>query len=254
MITCSNCNAENDSANTFCQNCGANLIQSPAASAQDVPATSGSGGLAGLERGIFFKAVRVIASVLAIAALGGMLYSGAKAVTNFAILNATPKDVTPQEILLAIEAEKNGRSIEQSIAAAKIKLNPADLAALDKAIYELLALVPAEQIQNVGGIDGARSQIKRSLSQMDLPSLADQAQVVGDARNIVSAISEPERFRAIQFYFQILDTHKQEAKVSARKGAENMVIAGSAFAASSIFLILVTVVLVLLSIERNTRR
>jgi hypothetical protein len=247
---CQSCGFSNESANTFCLNCGKVLIGTSAEPAK--AAHPDEGKLASVERRVFFSVARTVAWLIAAIALVGMIYAGTKLVPALVAAGTGPKSVTVQELNLAISAGKSGRNVEESIQSSKSEVNASDLAAVDKSIYELLALAPSDQIQRLGGIDAARGWIKGQLAQLEFKGLGDQADFINVARNQVGQVPEADRMLAVQYYFRIAAQHRQEAANRVAAGQSKLTLSAIAFACCAVALMMVSMILVLLAIERNT--
>lgn len=103
-------------------------------------------------------------------------------------------------------------------------------------------------------MDAMRSYVKQELSGLDLEELDDEVDAVKEARDVVEDISAPDRLFAINTYFDMTRERIQSAQAKALAGKAKLTAWMTGFGISAITLMLVTMILVLMTIERNTRR
>jgi hypothetical protein len=252
MITCAKCGLSNEPGNAFCQDCGAALT-APVRPAPTAAPVDRQTVVAGLERRVYFNIARVVTWGLLILALLGLGYSIFQGAPVLAELSASAKPVTEQELRAAVEQSQTGRRAQPGNEDAGESVSAADLANLDKAIYELVLVLPQDTVQQYGGMDGMRNQIKANMRGADAPGLDEQIELVGNAKDIVSKMPEGDRLGAISYYFQLLEQHKSEAEMRQGKAKTQGVVFATAFVVCAIGLMILTMNLVLLAIERNTR-
>ena len=253
MIRCNSCGHQNETGNAFCLNCGAALERSPAP-ASAVAVNSESTAIARVERSVYFSVARVVAWVLAIVALLAMIYSAVGLVPAVLQVRASADSVDSSELAAAVDTAKAGGQRARQGQGADAEYSAKDLAALDQAIYELVQLVPAELIERQGGMDAMRSYVKREISGLDLEDLDDEVEAIKDARDVVEDIAAPDRLYAINTYFDMTRERIQSAQSKALAGKAKLTAWMTGFGVSAITLMLVTMILVLMTIERNTRR
>jgi hypothetical protein len=251
MSQCPSCNQVNETGTAFCQNCGASLAGAlpPAATA---PVAARAGGVGGVERGLFFKISRVAAWVLLVVALGGMLVSALGLLPALASMNASADDVTAKDVRAQVEAARNRSSAPSGD-------NPfgsgsaSERAALDKAIYELADVMPPQAIGQFGNLEGFRSVVKGLVDSTGETDIDDQVDHVEEATKIVGPLPDEDRISGVYAYFHLVSQHKQEAEVRQLEAKGKATVYAGAFAMAAVTLMLVTMTLVLLAIERNTR-
>jgi hypothetical protein len=207
-----------------------------------------------MERGIYFSIARVVAWVIALVALLAMVYSAVGLVPALLQASASADSVKAADLTTAIESSKASGQRRWRIESEEEEYSAKDLAALDEAIYELVKLIPAEQTDQQGGVDSMRSYVKGQLRQLDLDDLDDQVAAVREARKAIEDISAADRLMAIEIYFDMTQQRISAAKTKALAGKAKLTAWAAGFGSSAVSLMLVTMILVLMSIERNTRR
>ena len=250
-MKCKSCGHQNDESNAFCLNCGASLV----AASVPVPPTASEGtAVARMERGVYFSIARVVAWVLALVALLAMVYSAIGLVPALMQARASADSVETADLAAAIESSRAGGQRSWGGESEKDEYSAKDLAALDEAIYELVKLVPAELTDQQGGVDSMRSYVKSKLRQLDLEELDDQIDAVRAARKAIEDIAAADRLVAIEIYFDMTRERISAAQSKASGGKAKLTAWAAGFGSSAVSLMLVTMILVLMSIERNTRR
>jgi len=253
MSTCTSCGQQNEPGNAFCLNCGATLTETQATAPREVPG-KGIAALAKVERGIYFSVARAVAWILAIVTLLSMVYSAIHLVPAAARVRTSADAVSSADLSAAVAADRSGRQMPSEMESDDEPYSAKDLAQLDQAIYELIQLAPKDAVQQYGGTDGMRTYIKNDLRGLDLPDLDEQIDAVKGAQEAVAGIAEADRFKAIQLYFQMTDQRNAAAKTRAKAGMAQLTAWGIGFVSSAITLMIVSMILVMMAIERNTRR
>jgi len=253
MSRCTSCGHENEPGNAFCLNCGAALVETQATGLQDAPG-KGISPLARVERGVYFSIARAVAWVLAIVTLLSMVYSGIHLVPAAARVRAKADTVSASDLSAAVAAARSGRQLPAQMESDDESYSARDLAQLDQAIYELIQLAPKDAVQQYGGTDVMRTRIKNELRELDLPDLDDQIGAVKDAQEAVAGVLEADRPIAIQLYFGMTNQRNVAAKSRALAGKAELTTWMVGFGSSAITLMMVTMILVMMAIESNTRR
>ena len=249
MSQCGSCQHANEPGAAFCLNCGA-ALQAGAPAQVAAPRASTVGGL---ERGVFFKVARVVAWVVAVVAALGMVFSLVLLVPALSDLNAGPKEVTGKDVKAAIEQAKTGGNMPLGQLDPFANASAEELGELDIAIYKLRETLRAEDAARFGDSDGFRSWVKGQLNNAGPGDLAEREELVGSAREVVVKLPAEDRVNGIQFYFQLVGQHRVEAEATKAKGSAAALTFAGGLASCAITLMMITMTLVLLAIERNTR-
>lgn len=250
-MKCKSCGHQNDQSNAFCLNCGASLVAAPVSAPPAAPEVTA---VSRMERGIYFSIARVVAWVLALVALVAMVYSAMGLVPALLQARGSADSVTTADLTTAIEASRAGGQRSWQMESEEDEYSAKDLAALDQVIYELVELVPAQLTEQQGGVDSMRSYVKRQLGRLDLEDLDDEIAVVRDAKKAVGEVVAPDRLAAIGIFFDMTRQRNNAAQAKALVGKAKLTAWVTGFGSSAVSLMLVTMILVLMSIERNTRR
>ncbi len=129
------------------------------------------------------------------------------------------------------------------------EMDPSQMARLDQAAYEVIQLLPANERQN---IDGMRSQIRNSAAQLG-NNQKEQLNVLEELRDDLKALPEAQRVNATNVYFLVKGQKLRQDLAKKEKAKQDLVILGASLLSTIALLTFVTMILVLLSIERNTR-
>lgn len=131
------------------------------------------------------------------------------------------------------------------------EINPGEMAQLDQVAYEIIQLLPADVRANVN-IDSLRGEIKNSANQLSRKR-KEQMSFLEELRDDLREIPEVQRGKAFGNYFVLKGQRIQldQTKKEAAKGS--FVLLGSSMLSGIALVTFITMILVLLSIERNTR-
>ena len=252
MSKCGSCNHVNEPGSAFCLNCGAKLDDAAPAAAPQAPAVRAST-VGGLERGVYFKIARVVAWVLLVIALGGMAYAAVKLFPALADMNASAAEVTAKEVRASVESARSRTSAQPGQENPFGSGSASERASLDEAIYKLADVLPPDAVNQFGNMEGFRSFVKQSLQGMGPADIDDQKDVLEDAADIVKELPAEDRVNGISAYFNLVAQHAGEAEARKTEGQAKAALYAGVFASSGITLMMITMTLVLLAIERNTR-
>ncbi len=243
MANCPRCGAAIEGDSNFCLKCGAPLSKPEASGGK--PAEAGL--VKRIERSVFFRFARGFAWVVAVLCLIYLIFAVVYSIPLGGTLLRGETKVSADEVRAAIESRGGGGEAE---APAK-KMDPKQLAKLDEAIYEVIALLPAG-MQREQGVESVRHDIRQSIGYAAVT--ADRISIIQQAKGIIKDFPEDKRPDALAKFFDLKrrkDEAAEEEKVKAR----------AALAASTLTIMLsvmtltmVTMILVMLTVERNTRR
>ena len=162
----------------------------------------------------------------------------------------TDINVSPDEIKSALLAKKEGKNpLEEGIT--NKKLDPELMARLDKEIYELILLLPKKS-QDEEGVERLRGAIKGRIARY--PSMKEKVKTLKELKIALPKFVETEKVEAFNIYFN-LKTEKENAIALGRTEALiKIATAGTTCFAFIMTISVISLILVLLAIERNTRK
>ena len=252
MRTCTQCNATFEEGGRFCPECGA------AAEGLSPRVEPQENFVGRIERNVYFKIARGYAWLIVFASAVGL---------GFSILFLAPAaldlwsggdtKVTSDDIRSAMAVQQSqGRS--QPITE---RIDPARLASLDRAIYEIIEILPREQVRQ--GPFGAATRVKLEVEDLrrfikdrvsNLQSIEDQIAALREMKGVIIFFPEADRFTAMDKFFEV-KAAKHMAIETRRAAAAAKLQTGFMAILSAISIItLGSMILVLLAVERNTRR
>ncbi|MEW6110354.1 MAG: hypothetical protein AB1632_14480 [Nitrospirota bacterium] len=125
------------------------------------------------------------------------------------------------------------------------------MAKLDKEIYELISFLP-KNMQERSGVDGLRNAIKNMLHNWE--ETKEKVATVKEARNIIEKFDEAERWNAVDKFFDIKHAKEDLVQTKKEKAKANLLAMSVTILSTISIITLVSMILVLLAIERNTRK
>jgi hypothetical protein len=130
------------------------------------------------------------------------------------------------------------------------EMDPSQMARLDQAAYEIIQLLPANERQ--AGIDNLRTMIRNTAAGLSKRH-KEQLAILEELRDDLKALPETQRANAANVYFLLKGQkiHLDQAKKD--EAEKDLIVLGASLLSSIALLTFVTMILVLLSIERNTR-
>jgi hypothetical protein len=130
------------------------------------------------------------------------------------------------------------------------KMDPSQMARLDQAAYEIIQLLPASERQ--GNIDYVRGQIRNSAANL-VKEQKNQLAILEELRDDLKALPDAQRANAVGVYFVVKGQKIHQDQAKKEEAEKDLTILGASLVSSIALLTFVTIILVLLSIERNTR-
>ena len=255
MANCNKCGAHNDATSEFCQNCGESMRT---ATLPPQAQTALQKGLLGkIERTIYFRVARGFAWFVLVFSLLGFVGAGFLSANAARQYFKGEESVSKDDVMVAIAANKasrtagtNGRATQDT------QVDPKAEGMLTTAIAELFNLLSKEDQGKVSGKEQFRSQMLQMASGVKGTDNAnEQIEYLQEVKKVVSGVSpESERLDAIETFSQ-LKMKSRERAASGKATAQNQLMYSAAAVLSFAALItLVSMVLVSLAIERNTRK
>jgi len=244
MTYCSKCGEKIEEGSSFCENCGATIEKKIS---MEMPK---KGLMSRIEQSIYFRIARGFAwFVLFIATISLVVYIINLAPTALELLGGETR-VTQDDIKRAIAAEKARRPFmfEEG---PREKIDPGLMAGLDKEIYELFLLLPPD-IQRQYDVERFRDQIKTTINYVG--KIKDKIAIIKEAKDVLKDFPVAERIEAMDKFFRIKG-EKEMAIKNKVEAAKAKLVGSPIYILSAITLItLLSMILVLLAVERNTRK
>jgi len=158
--------------------------------------------------------------------------------------------VSSEEVRTVLAAKKAGKAQKEGEAPTK-GIDPELLSKFDKEIYEVISLLP-KKTQDEMGIERLRGMIREQVTQY--PTLKEKTKILKEAKNLLLKFAESERPDALGIFLN-MKAQKEHAVESERaKAIAKLTTIGSTFFALIMIVAAFSLILVLLAIERNTRK
>lgn len=245
---CTSCGLPLEPGSTFCQNCGTAVttaVPTSATASQVAP----SGVMSRVERAVYFRVARVFSWVLLVAAIAGFLYSVALAIGSMGNFWGGNQGVSKEEVQAAMSRERAPNSVQQDRGNVAEESDPKLIGEYETELAQLVLLFPA----NVrGSADKEREDLKQVI-QLIAQGKKNQIAAVRKARDLLSQFPENERAGAFETFIALKQEKAQQAAAKKLEAQGKFAYLGGATLATAMLITLVSMVLVLLTIERNTR-
>ena len=255
MTKCNKCGAMNDVASEFCQNCGTSLLTTSLPLREQADPQKGL--LSKIEQSIYFRIARGFAWFLLV--LGLLGFVGAGFIAGGAALEyfKGQEPVSTDDVKVWIAARKaSNNNRAKGEATQEAQLDPKAEGMLATEIAELFNLLSVEDQKAAGGKELFRKQVLELAAAVKGTNNAyEQVESLREVRKFVREfLPQSERLGAIGAFFELkIDSMKKAESRKAEARANLMYSGGAVFAAAAIITLL-TMVLVLLAIDRNTRK
>lgn len=241
---CTSCSQPLESGSTFCQNCGTPVTLS-ATPAQAI------GVMGQIERAVYFRVARVFSWVLLFVATAGFMYSVALAIGSFGDLWGGKQDVTKEEVQAAIASGRKANAPQNEVNISE-ESDPKIIGEYETELAQLVLLFSQDERKKAGGEDQMRSQLKQMIQHM-AQGKRNQIVAVREARELLVKFEEKDRPDAFVYFLSITQQKEQVAAAKQAQAKANFTYLGGATLMTAMLITLVSMVLVLLTIERNTR-
>lgn len=253
MITCEKCGKNNKDTETNCQDCGEPLKPQETTKAKASRTKEMVSFALTFERSIFFRVARGFAWLVCFVAtlvLLGTLYNFFQLAP---IMLGGNSKVSNAEIADAIAATKKQSNLAGSTAPTGPirKIDPDLLSQLDKKIYEIIVLLPGNY-QSDDGREKARTRIRGLLDNFE--DYRDKVAIADEARTQVEGFAVEDRADALLKYFELKISKIADLRNKKARVIQEFYITLGVIVSSIFTITLVSLVLVMLSIERNTRK
>jgi hypothetical protein len=246
MLQCPKCKKGYDENYAFCEECGVRLISTgPHITMQQRNLVFDR-----IERSVFFRVTRSYAWAILIFAILVFVLAIIYLIPDIRPLIKRDISVSPEEIKIILDAKKTGKSPSEGETPTK-RIDPELLAKLDKEIYELIILLP-KKIQDEEGVERLRGAIKNRIGHYK--TMKEKMKVLRELKNILPKFSESERAGAFTTFFNIKAEKENAVAMERAESSAKLIKTGGIFFAVIITIAAFSLILVLLAIERNTRR
>jgi len=257
---CTSCGLPLEPGSTFCQNCGT-AVTTAAPTSAAASQVAQSGVMSRVERAVYFRVARAFSWVLLVAAIIGFLYSVALAIGSVGDLMGGKQSVSKEEVQVAITSGHAPHAAQQDEASIAEESDPKLIGEYETELAKFVLFLPQEERSRSGGDDQAREQFKQVFQQI-AAGKKNQIAAVREAHDLLSQFPEKERFEAVAggpsggvfgVFIQLKQMKAQQAEAKKLEAKGKFVYLGGATLATAMLITLVSMVLVLLTIERNTR-
>lgn len=255
MTKCNKCGAMNDAASEFCQNCGTSLLTTSLPLRKQADPQKGL--LSKIEQSIYFRIARGFAWFLLVLSLLGFVGAGFIAAGAAREYFKGQETVSMDDVKVAIAASKANRNNRaKGQATQEAQLDPKAEGLIATEIAELFNLLSVEDQQTVGG----KEQFRKSMLEMAAEAKGtnnafEQIESIREVKKFVREfLPQSERLLAIQFFIGLRTDSMKKAESRKAEARANLMYSGGAVFSAAAIITLLTMVLVLLAIDRNTRK
>lgn len=245
---CASCGTKLEPGDTFCQKCGKSVKATTLPAQSASPASSMLGRF---ERAVYFRIARGFSWVLAVVALVGFIYALVSALQSVGELVGTRRGVSQEEVQASIVNEKAGRG-NQFSRGEETTTDPRLVGEYETVLAELVNLLPPEFRRQTGGDDAARNQLRSMFSSLG-DGMGDRISVAKEAKSVIQGFAEKDRGEALGHFRRVKEQKIQAAQMRKAEAAQKFLYLGGTMLATAILITLLSMILVLLAIERNTR-
>jgi len=246
MLLCPKCKKEYSEDYTFCEGCGSKLIKSE----KYVPTQPKNLVFDRIERSVFFRVTRSYTWVILILAILGFIGAAILLAPDIRPLIKKDTTVSSEEVRTVLAAKKAGKAPMEGESPTQ-RIDPELLAKFDKEIYEVISLLP-KKTQDEMGIERLRGMIRERVIQY--PTLKEKMKILREAKNLLLKFTESERSDALGIFLNIKAQKENAVESERAKAIARLTTIGSTFFALIMIVAAFSLILVLLAIERNTRR
>lgn len=197
------------------------------------------------EQTVYFRLARGFSWFLLVIISVGMVLVAMRLIPVLSQVVGTSTEVSAKDLTQAMSSARSFGDEDEN------ELNPAEMAQLDELAYEIIQLFPADARANQN-VDYLRGQIKNSAGELSRER-KEQMAILQELRDDLRAVAEPQRAKAFGSYFGLKRQRIQLDRTRKETAKESLVLLGSSMLSGIALLTFITMILVLLSIERNTR-
>ena len=253
QANCVSCGTKLEPADTFCQNCGTQVAapQSPTTGSSTTSALSPESSVVGrIERAVYVRIARGFSWVLTVVALAGFFYSLVSALQSVGDLIGTQRSVSAAEVQASIANRRDGRG--NQLSNEETVTDPRLVGEYETALAELVNLLPLDIRGQMGGDDGARNQLRSRISPLG-KEIKERISVAKEAKGVLQSFPAKEMGVALLGFAELKQQKYEEAEMRKKAAEMKFLYLGGALMSTAILITLVSMILVLLAVERNTR-
>jgi hypothetical protein len=258
---CENCGKNIPDTATMCPHCRQSTGARPTlASRSAAPAAAPSPGnpapkgghsfVSRAEKAVYFRIARGFSWALLIIITIGLIVDMLVLVPEVLQAVWTSTSVSSKDLKRAVSSPS---SVLATSDEGEADMNPAEMAQLDQVAYEIINLLPADsKPQAREQVDFLRGTIRNSAANLS-KERKEQLAILRELRDNLGGIPEAQRSKAIETYFGLKSQVIARSSAKKEVAKAELLVSGSALLTGIVLLTVVTMILVLLSIERNTR-
>jgi hypothetical protein len=241
-MKCQHCGELVSESLEFCTNCGARLVShQTVAQAQPKDFTL----VSQAERVVYFSVARAFAWFVLFLVTLGMIGSLIFVITALGKLFGASTHVSSKDLERAIA------NAQQTSEQTPSDINPAELAKLDEAAYEIVSLLPQDS-RRYQSVDAQRGEIKTMAANVS-PGRREQLAMLHELGPDLRELQPSQRVNALNKYFDLKAQKMNDDQAQKAAAKARLLLSGWGLLSGTALLTLVTMILVLLAIERNTR-
>lgn len=243
---CDSCGKGLEPGDLFCENCGTSVSakRSPVQAARSELTM-----LSRFERAVYFRIARGFAWVLAVFALAGFFFSLVLALQSVGELVGTRRSVSQEEVQASIAYARVGRGNHVS-QGEDTTTDPRLIGEYETALAELVNLIPPVKRQGTGD-DAIRNNLRGLFSPLG-KDIAERILVAREAKDVLQGFPAMDLDDALSHFAKVKLQKDQEAERRKEEATKKSFYLGGAMISTAILITLVSMILVLLAIERNT--
>lgn len=241
MTFCIKCGEKVEYGSGFCQICGT-VVENKI----DFESMPKKGLVRKIEQTFFFKIARIFAWFIAAFATIGFIVSVIYVIKTAPQAFIGRAKVSQEEVRRYIERDRFRNEYETEI------ISPEHRARLDKEIYELIELLPSDMRTSDREIESLRSHIRNMLARWR--SINDKLTAIREANSMLNNFSMEQRAAAMGSFFTIKAEKEAIMEVRKAEARTNLKIWAGTMLAMIYTITMITMILVALAIERNTRK
>lgn len=246
MLQCPKCEKSFNDNFAFCEECGIKLTKA------DLRATKPQEQKVfdKVERSVFFRITRSYTWVILVLAMLGFVGAMIYLPSDILPLLIRDTSVSAVEVKKVLDEKKAGKGPTEEGASAKA-IDPELLSKLDKEMYEIIILLPKADQEKIG-VEKLRGFLRERVERY--VTVKEKMKVLREAKKIIQKFSEPERAEALVTFLNV-KAEKENAQIRGQTEAKiKLATIGGTFFALIMTIAAFSLILVLLAIERNTRK
>ena len=260
MIICheEGCRGENEDGSEFCQYCGKSLRM---ATHQPSVATfrhkgvikSGHGAVAMIERSVWFRIARGFAWLILVLSLLGLIGSVVFSARSIRQYFKGEETISVSEIKTILEGRKAGVAGMEGTEAGPGRLDSKAEGQLTTEAIDIFNLLPPESQNRAGGKERFRLQLVMSAGSIRGGDINAQVSFLQEMNKVLADLQPQDRLDGVEAFVRIKRKNQEEAAAKKVIAGTELLVSGGVVWSLATLITLVSMVLALLAIERNTR-